>query len=67
MNQANLPENVNINPDSNPNQHNLQVRIPPPGAPANQVCYQRFSIEQYGGDTVEFVDFIFDYFMYANA
>ena len=61
---VNQIQNVNQNQNANPN---VQVRVLPPGNPADYASCQRLPVEQYGGDPVEFVDFMTDYFMYANA
>ena len=62
-----VPNPPNIqNPPNNQNLPPNQVRVQQlPNA--DFASYQKLPVEQYGGDPVEFVDFMTDYFMYAKA
>ena len=80
MNEENSNANQGLNLKANPNPNqiphvnqnqnvnqNVQVLVLPPSIPADYASCQRLPVEQYGRNLVEFVDFMTNYFMYANA
>ena len=53
-----------VNPNQNPPQNQVRIQQLPP---ADFASYQRLIVDQYGRDPEEFVEFMTDYFMYANT